>query len=137
VLKDICRKIAADESRHYKLFFTNMERYRAKERPPVWQRLWVAVTRFKEADDEELSTAYRVANDLPEPDAPEQFVEEYMGCAFGFYQERHARRVGHMVAQAVGFRPGTPVGRFFQKALWWVIERRGRTMRPALLGTAA
>ena len=32
LLKQICRKIAADELRHYKLFYTHLQRYQAKER---------------------------------------------------------------------------------------------------------
>ena len=136
VLRQICKKIAADEFRHYKLFFTNMQRYQGFERLALHRRIWVALTRFKEADDEELGTAYQVGNRLPLDVDPTSFVDEYMGHAFGYYQERHARRVGHMVSQAIGFNPDGIVGRQFQKILWWTIERRGRDMRPVLTGQA-
>ena len=136
VLRQICKKIAADEFRHYKLFFTNMQRYLDVERLPLHKRIWVALTRFKEADDEELGTAYQVGNRLPMDVDPTSFVDEYMGHAFGYYQERHARRVGHMVSQAIGFNPDGPMGRLLQRGLWWTIARRGRDMRPALTGQA-
>ena len=39
VLKHICHRIAGDEYRHYQLFYRNLKRYRAAERPSVWQGL--------------------------------------------------------------------------------------------------
>ena len=57
VLKQICKNIAADEFRHFKLFFSHMERYAGSAAEPFskWERLRVAVTRFKEADDDEIA----------------------------------------------------------------------------------
>ena len=39
VLKVICHKIAGDEFRHYKLFYTHLQRYLAKEKPGLPRRL--------------------------------------------------------------------------------------------------
>ena len=39
VLKEICRNIAADELRHYKLFYSHLRRYLERERLAGWKRL--------------------------------------------------------------------------------------------------
>jgi len=46
VLREICRLIAADELRHYKLFYTHLKRYLDAEQLGRWQRLRVAATRL-------------------------------------------------------------------------------------------
>ena len=38
VLKQICKNIAADEFRHFKLFFTHMERYAAQNRAGAFSK---------------------------------------------------------------------------------------------------
>ncbi len=45
VLKAICRNIAADEFRHYKLFYSHLKRYQAREQLGVWGRLRVVLGR--------------------------------------------------------------------------------------------
>src|SRR6202789_872112 len=61
VLKEITGRIAADEFRHYRLFFETLH---AQDEPdlPFWRKLWVAVTRVNESDDDELSFAFYAAN---------------------------------------------------------------------------
>ena len=54
VLKAICRRIAADEIRHYKLFHLHLERYLAAEGLGFWGRLRIAVGRIAESEDDEL-----------------------------------------------------------------------------------
>ena len=54
VLKEICCKIAADEIRHYRLFFKNLGRYVERDRVGLWRRLRVALRRIAEAEDDEL-----------------------------------------------------------------------------------
>src|SRR5437764_9463421 len=44
VLKEICRHIAADELRHYPLFYKNLDRYLARERIARGARLRVALS---------------------------------------------------------------------------------------------
>src|SRR5215470_11086285 len=67
VLKEICRNIAADEIRHYKLFYKNLTRCLERERIGLWHRLRVAVGRIAEAEDDELAYAYYAANETAEP----------------------------------------------------------------------
>ena len=61
VLKEIAGRIAADEFRHYKLFFETLH---AQDEPdlPLWRKLMVAVARVNESDDDELAYAYYCAN---------------------------------------------------------------------------
>ena len=61
VLKEVAARIAADEFRHYKLFFETLHK---QDEPdlPLWKKLWVAITRVNESDDDELSYAYYCAN---------------------------------------------------------------------------
>src|SRR5258706_2003507 len=61
VLKELAGRIAADEFRHYKLFFETLE---AQDEPdlPFWKKVSVAIGRIAESDDDELSYAYYCAN---------------------------------------------------------------------------
>src|SRR6516164_1095139 len=63
VLKEICRNIAADEIRHYKLFYRNLNRCLERDRIGFFQRLRLAVGRIAEAEDDELAYAYYAANE--------------------------------------------------------------------------
>ena len=62
VLREICGRIAQDEIRHYKLFYTHMERYRTIERLGRIKRLVVGIGRIGESEDDELAYAYYAAN---------------------------------------------------------------------------
>ena len=61
VLKEIAGRIAADEYRHYKLFYETLQ---AQNEPdlPFWKKASVAVGRIAESDDDELSYAFYCAN---------------------------------------------------------------------------
>ena len=62
VLKEICARIAADELRHYKLFYSHMRRYVEKEGLGFWGRLRIGFSRILESEDDELAYAYYAAN---------------------------------------------------------------------------
>jgi rubrerythrin len=133
VLKQICAKIAADEFRHYKLFYTHMERYLKPGLATRWERLKVAVTRFRESSDDEIASAYHAGNGVTGPYSRLAGNTEYGGRTFAFYQERHVRRAGHMFAQAAGFNPDGWAAKLLTKVLWLVIKSRGRKFRPQLV----
>src|SRR5579872_3147434 len=63
VLQEICRHIAADELRHYRLFYKNLETCLAREPLGRWRRLTVALGRLLESEDDELAYAYYAANE--------------------------------------------------------------------------
>ncbi len=131
VLKQICKNIAADEFRHYRLFYDHMQRYLTPGFADRWQRLKVAVTRFRETSDDEIASAYHAGNALTAPYDRIQSTNDYGARSFGFYRERHVRRAGHMFAQAAGFSPEGWVAKALTRVLWFVIKRRGSKFRPA------
>src|ERR1043166_5805929 len=53
VLQEICRRIAADELRHYRLFYQNLDRYLEREPIGRMARLRIALARVAEAEDDE------------------------------------------------------------------------------------
>jgi rubrerythrin len=57
VLKEICRLIAADEYRHFKLFYDHMRRYLAREQIGLMRRMRIAFGRIGESEDDELAYA--------------------------------------------------------------------------------
>jgi rubrerythrin len=133
VLKQICKNIAADEFRHYKLFYTYMERYAQSEVSlSKWDRLRVAFTRFKEADDDEIASAYHAGNGVTQPYDRVVASAQYGERAFGFYKQRHVSRAGNMFAQAAGLNPGGFTAKLLVKVLWAVIWFRGRKFRGQL-----
>jgi rubrerythrin len=132
VLKQICKNIAADEFRHYKLFYDHMQRYAGGEMLSKWDRLKVALTRFREAEDDEIASAYHAGNAVTAPYDRAAASMEYGARAFGFYHERHVRRAGNMFAQAAGLDPEGWPAKLLTKALWLVVRLRGRKFRPVL-----
>jgi hypothetical protein len=134
VLKQICANIAGDEFRHYKLFFTHMQRKLAeagKASGARWERLKTAIGRFRETDDDEIASAFHAGNAVTGPYDRRAANRAYTGRAFGFYHERHVRRAGHMFAQAAGLNPEGLIARLMTRLMWFVIERRGRPFRTA------
>jgi rubrerythrin len=109
VLKDIAGRIAADEFRHYKLFF---ETLKADNEPelPFWRRVWVALSRLNESDDDELAYAYYSANvpadrEASVPYRREVYARAYHTKAMSLYRRHHIRKLVQMVAKAVGADP--------------------------------
>ncbi len=62
VLKAVCKQIAADEFRHFKLFYDHMRRYLARENLSFLQRLRIAAGRISESEDDELAFAFHCGN---------------------------------------------------------------------------
>ena len=64
VLKEIAGRIAADEYRHYKLFYDTLH---AQAEPDlrIWKKLWIALGRVRESDDDELAYSYYCADVSP------------------------------------------------------------------------
>lgn len=102
-LKQICAFIAADELRHYKLFYTHMRRYLAVEGLGRWGRLRVGLGRLRELEDDELACAYFAANAAPgEAYDRKRFTSEYMRRAYGIYRPGHLDRGVAMILKAAG-----------------------------------
>jgi len=107
VLKQICQSIAADEFRHYKLFYSHLRRYLKREKVGFWRRLRVALGRAAESEDDELAFAYYAANHRHEgkPYDRQANVERYAHRAFRHYRYGHVERGFAMAFKAVGLKP--------------------------------
>ncbi|MFC7608653.1 ferritin-like domain-containing protein [Teichococcus aestuarii] len=128
VLKEICRLIAADEYRHFKLFYDHMKRYLARERLSFPQRLRVAAGRIGESEDDELAYAYHCGNE-PEGAAydHERCIAGYMGRAMGYYRYRHIERGMGMVFKSIGLTPRGRLAGLAAQGAWRLLRwRHGR-----------
>ena len=123
VLREICRHIAADELRHYKLFYTHMKRYLPHERVGFLARLKVALGRLAETDDDELAYAYFAANGGGAYDR-ERNSRAYACRAYSFYRPRHVERAVSMVLKAVGAPPSGWIARLLSDAAYRFMQGR-------------
>jgi len=124
VLKEICRRIAADELRHYKLFYTHLKRYLAQDDIGRWRRLAVALGRIGETEDDELSYAYHAANDAVLPYDRRRAAAAYMRRTYSVYRRHHIERAIAMVFKAVGLEPQGRLSRWTARLAWWNMRRR-------------
>lgn len=107
VFKQICRHIAADELRHYKLFYDHLKRYLSAEKLNRLQRLLISLSRINETEDDELSYAFYAANYWDRPYARAENNAEYTVLAYAYYKPRHLNRMVGMVFKASGLKPHT------------------------------
>lgn len=131
VLKAICHKIAGDEFRHYKLFYTHLKRYTEMERPSVFAKLRVAVGRMIESDDDELAYAYYAANNEGEPYERRPNADAYAMRAYSFYRPAIVERGVAMTFKAAGFNPQSRMARLASKAAWRFMDWRHKRLAQA------
>src|SRR3954466_7355117 len=128
VLKEIAGRIAADEFRHYRLFFDTLH---AQDEPelPFWRRVLVALGRINESDDDELAYAYYCANVLPEEESARPYIRSIFakqsfassGC---IYRQHHIWKLVQMVAKAVGANPQSRLTEAAARLMWHVLRFR-------------
>jgi len=132
VLKEICRNIAADEVRHYQLFFRTLVRYLETERIGFWRRLCVAFGRLAESRDDELAFAYYAANEIGKPYDRRRHSHAYARRALAIYREPHIAGGVKMIFKAVGLAANSRYSRAAARLAWLLIRRRaGRLARAA------
>ncbi|HEY1798093.1 MAG TPA: ferritin-like domain-containing protein [Stellaceae bacterium] len=126
VLAEICRHIAADELRHYRLFYKNLRRCLAREHLGRWARLRVALVRVGESQDDELPYAYFAANGGGEYER-RHCGGEYGRRAFSLYRRHHVERGVAMLLKAAGFKPNGRLGQVAGAVAWramrWKVGR--------------
>src|SRR6266851_214315 len=105
VLQEICRHIAADELRHYRLFYKHLDRCLARERLGRLARLSVALGRVAESEDDELAYAYYAANEGELPYDRRRYTRAYASRAYPLYRPHHVERGVAMLLKAVGLTP--------------------------------
>ena len=127
VLQQVCRLIAADEYRHFKLFYDHMKRYLAREKLSVLSRLRIAAGRITESEDDELAYAFHCGN---EPEdmayAHNRCIAGYMSRAMGFYRYRHIERSMGMILKSVGLPPRGRLSAGATSIFWRLLQRKQR-----------
>jgi rubrerythrin len=137
VLQEICRQIAADEYRHFKLFYDHMKRYLARENLTFVQRLKVAAGRIGESEDDELAYAYHCGNEpLGTPYDHDRCIAAYMGRAMNHYRFRHVERGMGMIFKSIGLEPRGRLSDLAAKGAWRLLQWRRERYRQALLKAA-
>jgi rubrerythrin len=124
VLREICRHIAADELRHYRLFYKNLDRVLAQEPIGRLARLRIALGRVAEAEDDELAYAYYAANEAELPYDRRRNTRAYARRAFALYRPHHVERGVAMLLKAVGLTPNGRLGRLASHLAWRAISYR-------------
>jgi rubrerythrin len=132
LLKAICRHIAADELRHYQLFYTHLRRYLTREELGRFARSRIVLGRMRESEDDELAYAYYAAN---APDDAiyrrEEYARAYMIRAYRFYRPAHMDRIVAMAFEVCGLRPHSIWHGMASRAAWWAVNRRVRSAAKA------
>jgi hypothetical protein len=127
VLKAICRNIAADELRHYKMFYDYLKLYIERDGLNRLSRLKIGLSRIQESEDDELSYAYFAANAPSEAVYDRQtYTDAYAARAYRFYRRDHVERVVAMVFKACGFKPHTVWQGMVNSAAWMLLQARTR-----------
>jgi hypothetical protein len=124
VLKEICRNIAADEIRHYKLFSRQLARCLEHEPIGLWRRLRVALGRIAESEDDELAYAYYAANETALPYDRRRCSRAYARRALAIVRAHHVERGVAMIFKSVGLTPNTPLARAAARLAWAATRRR-------------
>ncbi|MGH7069254.1 MAG: ferritin-like domain-containing protein [Acetobacteraceae bacterium] len=127
VLKIVCRLIAADEFRHFKLFYDHMRRYLGRERISLLRRLRIAAGRITESEDDELAFAFHCGNE-PETLAyrHDRCIAAYFSRAIGYYRFRHVERGMGMIFKSVGLPPRGRLSDLAARLAWHLLKRRQR-----------
>ena len=125
VLKQICGNIAADEFRHYKLFYEHLHRCLERDRLSRWGRLRIGWGRLAESEDDELAYAYFAAN---EPEGAvydrKRSMQAYARRAYPLYRPLHVQRAMAMVLKAVGLNSTGRLNGWMTRAGLWFLRRR-------------
>ena len=127
VLQQVCHLIAADEYRHFKLFYDHMKRYLGREEIGVLTRLRIAMGRVTETEDDELAYAYHCGNEPPGLAYDHRrCIAGYMSKAMGFYRFRHMERSMSMMLKAIGLPPRGRMSSMGARVAWQMLRRRRR-----------
>jgi hypothetical protein len=133
VLKEVAGRIAADEFRHYRLFFDILQDETEPDLP-LWRKLWVAATRVNESDDDELACAYYCANVPPaeaaaKPYRRRLYARAYQEKIMAFYRRHHIDRLVKMVVKPTGLNPSGRLSQIASAVLWRLLSVRGGAVR--------
>lgn len=132
VLRAICKRVAADEFRHYNLFYKHLKRYLDKERIGKVRRVLVALGRITESEDDELAYAYYAANGAAgQPYDRKRYSHAYAMRAFRYVRPKHVERGVAMAFKAAGLSPQGRLARVASRGAFWLLRRRQRRFTAA------
>jgi len=131
VLQEICRHIAADELRHYRLFYKNLGRCLTRERLGWFARLRVALGRVAESEDDELAYAYYAANEPDRPYDRRRCSRAYAKRAYRLYRPHHVERGIAMLLKAVGLTPNGRLALAASRLAWHGMRYRAARLQKA------
>jgi hypothetical protein len=130
LLREIAGRIAADEYRHYKLFYDTLG---AQKEPELsfWKKLMIAIGRVRESDDDELAFAFYCANVKPEEEAAKPYDRKLyskLSSANGaaIYSRKHIQKLVQMVVKVVGANPHGWLAELAGSLLWWRLQKNAR-----------
>jgi rubrerythrin len=128
VLKEIAGRISADEYRHFKLFYETLHKQDEPEMSFL-RRLWVAFSRVRESNDDELAYAYYCANipkeqELARPYNRKLYSRLAAKTGMTIYRRRHIQKLVQMVAKAVGADPHGKLADWGEALLWRMMQKK-------------
>lgn len=104
VFRELCRRIAGDEFRHYHLFHSYLEK-RFAQNISRWSRLKMLLKRSMEVTDEELCYAYAAANlGKVVPENLPIYAQNYLDFIAHIFEARHLKTALGLMARASGFQ---------------------------------
>jgi hypothetical protein len=128
VLKEIAGRIAADEFRHYKLFFETLH---TQDEPdlPFWRKLFIAIGRISESDDDEISYSHYCATVPATKEAATPYVRaaysrRLFGLTMRVYRQHHISKLTQMVAKTVGADPQGRLAKLASTLIWRTLRVR-------------
>ena len=118
VLREICRNIAADEFRHYKLFYSYAKHFQKIEGLGRWARFKIVFGRFLETGDDELSYAYYCGSGDTKPYVRKQANADCMARTFQLYRFDHVQLGVGMTLKSAGIKPHGILGKIITRLSW-------------------
>jgi hypothetical protein len=135
VLQEIAGRIAADEYRHYKLFYDTLHT-QVEPDLPFWKKLFIAAGRISESEDDEIAFAHYCAIVPADMTATHPYVRSVYSSrltaiSLQVYRRRHIDKLARMVAKAIGANPQGWIVKLASAAVWRMLRLRAGITRPA------
>lgn len=135
LLKQICAKIAADELRHYKLFYTHFLRYQKQEKLSLFKRFKVAVSRLFENEDDELAFAYYTANNKSTPYDRKLCTHLYGKTVYRLYHKSHVERGMALFCKAIQINPQGWFHKLMSALAFFILSSKAKSYERQVEGT--
>jgi hypothetical protein len=132
ILKALAHRIALDDLRGYRMFYSHMSRYLETTHMSFLKRVSIAVKRMRAYDDLELASAYFSANTPPSALFSQKFYSRaYYGRVLPYYTPELVHRSVSLITRAVGLKSYQKWLVPFERLTWWLLARQGRHANPS------